>query len=345
MRKIILTLFVGCAVLSCGQDKKAQSEQESSPVGTRVKIAMAEEMSEEQILNYTGVTEPILSVPLSFQLPGEITEINFEEGDHILKGQAIAVLNKTSYQSAYSAALAMQKQAIDAYNRMKSVYDNGSLPEIKWEEVKSKLEQANSAAQIARQNLDNCTITAPFTGIIGTRNIEVGSNAIPGITAFNLISMKTIYARISVPENEINQIEKNQTAKVTLSALGDKKYDGKVLKIGVIANTISKTYEVKIKLENNNLEIKPGMVCTINLPLQNTTSNLLIPIQSAMQDEFQKNYVYVVNKETRKVNRKYVQISGIINNKLCVSSGLKSGDWYVTEGVQKLSNNTIVNFK
>ncbi len=344
MKQLISVLVIGLAVLGCKQKAEVQSSSNESPESIRVAIKIVESQETDGVLYFSGQIEPILTVPLSFKLPAAIANIYVSEGDRVNKGDVLAELDKTMYQSTYNAALAMEKQAEDAYGRLKTVYDNGSLPEIKWEEIKSKLEQANSTAQIAQQNVDNCRILAPISGIVGARNIEVGSNATPGITAFKLISIDEIYARVSVPENEINNIKKGQIAQITLPAIKGKVFEGTVEKVGVVANTISKTYEVKLRINNKNREIKPGMVCNIGLPLNTGPAGILVPVQSVMTDANAVNYVFVVDKENQRVSRRNILTSKFVGNQLFITSGLKPGEWIVVNGVQKLSNNSKVSF-
>lgn len=344
MKQVILTFIIGVLLLSCQQKESAQTNQHKPDDRILVKIQQIKQQQNHVILNYSGVTEPTLTVPLSFQVPGKVAKINFDEGDVVKKGQVIASLDKISYESTYQGALATKAQAQDAYDRLKIVHDKGSLPEIKWHEIQAKLKQASSSAEVAKKNLENCDITSPISGMIGSRSIEVGETATPNITALKVISTKDLYVRVSVADNEINRIQKSQKAEISFSALGGKTVEGTVDKIGVVANTISKTFEVKIKIPNANTEIKPGMTCDINIPLETTSPKLLVPIQSVMQDARNQHYVFVVNKQDQTARRQLVQTSGIINNQLCITSGLKPGDFLVIEGQHKLTDQSKVKF-
>ncbi len=345
MKQIIYLLILCVTVYSCTTKTTAENSVNKEKEGTLVKISQASRQSENFILNYSGLTEPVLTVPLSFQLPGTVEKVLVDEGDQVRKGQVLAILDQTTFQSAYNAALASQTRALDAYERLKKVYDNGSLPEIKWQEIKSQVEQANSSAQIAKKNLENCKILAPVNGTVGSRNIEAGATATPGISVFNIITTNELYARISVPENEINKIKPGQQADVTFPALGEGIYIGEVEKVAVIANTISKTFEVKIRINNPKGELRPGTVCNVNLSLNTgNNTNILVPVQAVQKDAFGKNYLYLVAKNEGIATRREVQTAGIINNQLCITSGLNEGEYYVVEGQQKLSDNSKVNF-
>ncbi|MBN2167033.1 MAG: efflux RND transporter periplasmic adaptor subunit [Marinilabiliaceae bacterium] len=339
-----ITFLVLCSVIlmSCQKSNISSNELSNANNEICVKVTKVSANKTGIELKYSGLIHPEKDVPISFQLPATIEKVMVEEGDLVKKGTHLAQLDKTTFESAYKAALAIQEQAKDAYYRLKKVYDNGSLPEIKWEEVKSKLEQANSAAQIARQNLDNCTLIAPFNGIIGLRNIEEGANAIPGLTAFQLIDIQMVNAKIAIPENEINKIEKGQTAWVYVPALNAKGINGTVDKVSILANKISKTYDVNIIIDNKNCEIKPGMVCNVSLSLPSDKTPIMLPLQSVMQDESGINYVYVIDPSSKKAIRKTITTSGIINNRIGIASGVENDDLIVIDGQHKLNNNTSV---
>jgi RND family efflux transporter MFP subunit len=339
--KIVLillpTLFIACS----GNNGEALKETEEVSNDVKIETALVETQDTTATLNYSGLITPLVSTQLNFQIPGTVELINVNEGDKVRKGDVLAVLDNGSFISSHKAALAMKKQAEDAYNRLKTVYDKGSLPEIQWEDVKSKLQQASSAEQIARNNLKNCKITAPANGIIGSRNIEVGASVLPGITAINLVNINSVYVKISVPENEINRIEKGQLADVVVPAINRNKITGTVDKIGVLANPISKTYEVKIKIDNSELRIKPGMACDVDLLVNNNSNIITVPSQAVIKLSDNKNYVFLVDPNSNIIRKQEVTVGEFYNNSLCILSGLKKGDLIIISGQHKLSKNNI----
>jgi RND family efflux transporter MFP subunit len=295
-------------------------------------------------MNYSGFIEPKVSIPLSFLLPGTVVSVYVEEGDKVSKGQVLAEINKTTANNTYQGTLAALNQAKDAYNRFKSVYDKGSLPEIQMQDIISKLEQAKSANKVAYQNLSNCTLKATESGFIGSRDIEVGSSTIPGNPIIDLVTLDQVYVKISVPENEINKIFKGQKATISIDALGSKEFEGEVEKVGVIANMLSKTYEVKILVPNSNLLIKSGMACDANIKIEQSENKLTMPYRAVIKDENDKNYVFKVNAQAKTVSKQFVELGSFSNNQIEIKSGLSKGDIIVTEGHHQLSENDQVKF-
>ncbi len=340
--QIVAYIIVSILLIGCSTDNKRKTDEfATNNNDVKIETAVVKTQKDTATLNYSGLITPLISTQLNFQLPGTVKSVNVSEGDKVRKGDILATLDNGSFISSHKAALAMKTQAEDAYNRLKTVYEKGSLPEIQWEDVKSKLQQAKSAEQIAKNNLNNCNITAPANGIIGSRNIEVGASVLPGITAINIVDINNLYVKISVPENEINKIEKGQYADVIVPAINRSKIKGEVNKIGVLANPISKTYEVKIRIDNPELRIKPGMACDVNLMVKNNSNVITVPSQAVIKMADNKNYVFMVDPISNIIRRQEVVVGEFYNNNLCILSGLKKGDLIIISGQHKLSKNNI----
>ena len=341
---LILSVVLAVCVTSC-QLKQPEEENIETNKKIRVQTVVVDESEANENLNYSGIIIPSVSTKLSFQMPGSVEKIYVEEGQKVNTGQVLAELNKTSYESSYRAALAMKKQAQDAYDRLHQVYEKGSLPEIKWEDIKTKLEQAKSSEEIAGKNLDNCEIKAPADGFIGSRNIEIGTSVIPGSPVIDLVDINSVFVKISVPENEINKIKKNQTANIIIPAISQEIYKGKVETIGVIANQLSKTYDVKLRVNNGNLTIKPGMVCDVNLTVQAKVQAVVVPVQSLLKDVNNENYVFVVDKKSGIARKVTVEAGEIIHNKVRIINGISVGELIVVNGQHKLKDqqNVVIN--
>ena len=112
--------------------------------------------------NYVGTVEEVVSSSISFQVMGNVERVLVGEGQKVREGQLLAVLDKATLENAYNASAASLRQAEDAYARMRTLHENKSLPDMKWVEVESKLEQARSMERISRKNLEDRNLYAPF---------------------------------------------------------------------------------------------------------------------------------------------------------------------------------------
>ncbi|HEY4785810.1 MAG TPA: efflux RND transporter periplasmic adaptor subunit, partial [Bacteroidales bacterium] len=215
--------------------------------------------------------------------------------------------------------------------------------DIKWIEMETNLEQAKSSLELSKNNLNKCFMYAPVDGVIGRRNIEPGMSSI-SITSspLELVDIKSVYVKIPVPENEISKMKKGIKADVKVSALNDMQFEGLITSINPVADAISRTYEVKILIKNQALELKPGMVCDVSLDISSGKEVLLVPYQSVTIDNVGKSYVYVVDNAQKRVKKQIIETGNFSNENLEVLSGLKQGQVIVKEGKEKLSDNSLI---
>ena len=175
-----------CAILllatGCTSPKKAHT---ADPL--RVGTIVVTPSSDIDAALYVGTIEEETSAALSFPVAGTLARTYADEGQRVQQGQLLAELDPTSARQTFDAAQAALDQAKDACARLKQLYDAESLPEIKWVEAQTRLRQAESAYGIARKNLDDCKLYAPFTGVIGKRQAAAGETVLPGVPAMTLL--------------------------------------------------------------------------------------------------------------------------------------------------------------
>ena len=332
----LLSLLAAC---QHGQNKEILKER-NNPI--KVTTKTVEPVKDNTQLRYSGTIEPSQSVALMFKSAGTVENVYVEEGDFVRKGQPLATVNKTTSQNLYNASKASYDQAKDAYDRLKNVYDKGSLTEIKWVEMETKLKQAESQMLIMRSSLDDCTLRAPDNGMIGRRDVEPGQSAVAISAPFVLVKIDKILVKISVPENEISKISKGMKASFSLSALGDQTFNGTVSKAGIVADRISRTYDVKILADNTGNKIKPGMVCDVILNLNRETVSLVVPYKAVSKDSDGKAFVFVVSPDGTRVIKQNITVGNYRESGIEVLSGLTPGQVIVSAGCEKLSDNSLI---
>ncbi|MBN2802239.1 MAG: efflux RND transporter periplasmic adaptor subunit [Deltaproteobacteria bacterium] len=340
---VLLPVITGAAC--CQQNSKEMPEHNKKPPVVQVNVMKTSLPGEMTKYEYSGMATPHQQTQISFQLMGTISKVFVDEGDYVKKGQKLAVIDKSRYLSTLRAAQAMGDQAQDAYNRLKTVNDKGSLPAIKWEEIVSKLQQAQSYIQISRQNVHDCTIYAPADGTVSSRSIEIGTNVSPNLPVITIVDIDTIDIRISVPENEISQIKKGLAGNVHIGALGPRIFAAEVQKIGVSANPLSKTYEVKLEIQNSDYLIKPGMAADVELEISPELTFPLVPLRALQKRESKEPYLFVVNEKTKKVSKRTVVTGSFFKNSISIKKGVRPGEMAVVDGQQKLKENTSVAFR
>ena len=329
-----LISLVGC------QNSSDARLLENKPVKVKVMQVSALTMNKSQC--FSGTVEEEKSTSLSFSVMGTVKSLPVGVGERVKKGQLIATLDMQSMQSSYNAAKASLEQAKDAHRRMKELYDKGSLPEIKWVEAQSKLRQACALEEIAAKNLKDCKLYAPYSGVIAQKSVDAGQNVVPGMTVAKLISEELMKVKIAVPETEIAHVALQQKAKILVPALGGSTFAGVVMEKGIVANSLSRSYEVKIRIENAGNQLMPGMVTEVELEQAEALSLLVIPASIVQLDEMNQTFVWV--NEGGKASKQTISCGKFTANGVTVTSGLESGDAILVEGQQKVSEGTPISF-
>ena len=337
MKRNLILFAILIAMASC-QQKQEVVKKESASI--RVKVQPVQTVSGLSNLRYSGTVEAAQTIPLTFQSSGTVEQVLVQEGDVVRKGQLLAVVNKADNQSIYNSSLASFQQAKDGYDRLKQVYEKGSLSEVKWVEMETNMKQAESQLQISKNNLDKCNLYAPTGGIVGTRNIEPGQSSISISTPIELVKIETVFVKISVPENEIGKIKKGMTATFTISALENKSFEGSITNVGVVADQFSRTYEVKMKVNNTNLEMKPGMVCDVTLNTSTEKELVVVPYNAVSKDSEGNFFVYVVQPDNQSVKKQIIKLGNYHTSGIGVISGLVPNQAVIVEGKEKLSANS-----
>lgn len=332
--QFLAAVMLTATVVSCG---KQEQQRTLAPVKVEIETVGTSDKTSKR--NYVGVVEEEKSSSLSFATMGTIRSIVVKEGQHVSKGQLIATLDNTSAQNALDAAAAMLHQAEDGYKRMKMLYDKKSLPEVKMVEIESKLQEAKSMYEISKKNLDDCTLYAPFSGVVGECSAEAGENVSPGVPVITLLQTSNVKIRISVPENEISRLTTAASSVITVSALGNKKFDGGAIEKSSAADAIAHSYDARINLSNSTGELLPGMVCSVDIMFdRDATHAIAIPVRAVQESSNGEKFVWkVVGDSVTKCN---VAIGELVGNDIVIKSGLSSGDRIVREGYQKIGQGT-----
>jgi RND family efflux transporter MFP subunit len=333
-KKNVLIILSAAFMMGCS------SKQEKNVAGSLpVKTIIVNETTETGQNTYIGTVEESYGSQISFATMGTVSTVNADEGMAVKKGQILATLDKSTMMNTYEIANSTLSQTMDAYKRMHTLYNKGSLPEIKFIEIQTKLAQAQASERIAKKNLGDCLLRAPFNGYISQRSVDVGNNVAPGVICFKIVKIDQIKVKVSVPEKEISQMHIGMPVSFSVAALGDRKFSGIIKEKGVQANALSHTYEVKIEASNKDHTLLPGMVCSAEININNRDKTIVIPQETVLVDG-EGQYVWVVNGNV--THRRSITTSGVTNNGAVITSGLHDGEQIVIRGINKISEGSKV---
>ncbi len=330
MNKGITILFCGAVLSGCVKIRQ-QEQYEVKPVS--VEVSVLEEIAGLDYRTYVGEIETETEVNVSFALGGKLTRIEVSNGSKVSAGSVIAHVDDKRQRSAVRTAKAQLDQAKDGYDRMKKVWEQGAVAEVKWIEMQSKLEQAQGVYELAMKELNDCVLRSPISGQVDQLNVSVGQQLVPGQRVCAIVGLNDVSVRFSVPETEVSRLSSGQIVEVKVPATGEDILQGTITEIGLSANKLAHSYEVIAVVQNKKEHrLLPGMVCKVRI-LAPRESGVVIPA-ACVQTRPDGQSVWVI--ENGVATRRAIEVSGYMQNGVEVSAGLNAGDTIVVKGYQKL---------
>ena len=204
----------------------------------------------------------------------------------------------------------------------------------------SGLQQAKLAVSMAQQNVDDTVLKAAESGVVARRNAEAGSIAIPGNPVVTLVRTSTVFATVPVPETQVASVSRGQAATVTVGALG-RTLSGRVQEIGVVANPLTRTYDVRVAVQNPDGALRVGMVVEVSLRQEQPGTAIVVPPEAVHLDEAGKPCVFTVDA-AGVVRRRVVDVAGFVGEGTALASGVLAGERVVVSGSPMLADGVTV---
>ena len=328
------------ALLICSCTGKKEQEAKA-PI--RVKTEVASTATSVNGQTYVGMVEEQEATAVSFTGMGVVKRVLVNEGQAVAKGQLIAEMDDTQARNLLSGAEAQMTQANDALERFKMLHDAGSLPEVQWVEIQSKVAQAKSQLDVAKKNLADCRLVAPVSGIIGKKMIGAGETALPSQAVVSILDISSVKVKVAIPEAEIGGISGNTSSIIKVEAIGSSFEGGRIEK-GVQADALTHTYDIRINVVNRERKLLPGMVASVSFDSEKSevkTEQLSMPVTAVQKKADGSLFVWTIEKDST-AHRTTITTGETLGNRIVVTTGISEGERIVTEGYQKLSENTKV---
>ena len=328
------------ALLICSCTGKKEQEAKA-PI--RVKTEVASTATSVNGQTYVGMVEEQEATAVSFTGMGVVKRMLVNEGQAVGKGQLIAEMDDTQARNLLSGAEAQMTQANDALERFKMLHDAGSLPEVQWVEIQSKVAQAKSQLDVAKKNLADCRLVAPVSGIIGKKMIGAGETALPSQAVVSILDISSVKVKVAIPEAEIGGISGNTSSIIKVEAIGSSFEGGRIEK-GVQADALTHTYDIRINVANRERKLLPGMVASVSFGSEKSevkTEQLSMPVTAVQKKADGSLFVWTIEKDST-AHRTTITTGETLGNRIVVTTGISEGERIVTEGYQKLSENTKV---
>ncbi|MVT08719.1 efflux RND transporter periplasmic adaptor subunit [Chitinophaga tropicalis] len=336
--RILLSLIVPLFA-ACDTTKEQAKNEADTALNVSVHTLAGQQLSNE--ISLSGTVEGKTTVKLGFMVPGKVEFISSKEGEPVSKGQLLARLEPTNYSLAKQLADVQLNSVTDEYKRLELMHKKGSVSESDFSKISSSLQQAGLQQKLETKNLADTRLYSPLTGVLLSKQTEVGEVIAAGTPLFIVADIQKIIVSAYIPEGELHQVNIGQPAEISISAL-KKTFNGTVTEVGAVADATSRAFMIKIEVENTGLQIRPGMIAEARMKGTGSSQGITVPAECVIRDLDNQSYVYVVDKEQHKAFKRKVSLGRMMDNKIQVMNGLAAGETIITSGQSKLSDGATI---
>lgn len=331
-------LFTGCGggdesqAHGAGGGKPGNGKPAQPPIPVAVQSAKAGPISSYYAATATLSAEK--QAEILARVSGVIGRLAVEEGDHVTAGQVLLEIDNAEYQYRLDQAEANAADLAAKVERLEKMRSQDLVSPEEFETLKSNLKASQAEAGLARTNLSYTRVTAPFTGRIVTRHIDLGANVNTGTPLFVLADFNPLLARVHVPAKEFNKLKQDQAVDLVLESNGER-MRGRIKLISPTIDPASGTIKVTIEVHDYPTGTRPGDFAQVSIVTERREQRTLVP-KIALVSDREERVVYVYQDST--AARRVVEVGFEDDSNAEILAGVEVGERVVTKGQRSLKD-------
>lgn len=337
----VLALLFGYNLIREHMVKSYLAANKPPPVSVTYETVATSTMP--QFLTAVGSITAVHQVSVSPEVDGAVTRILFKAGATVKKGELLVQLNDAPEQGELNAMRAQQRLAQVALERQRHLIDSGFVAQAQLDQAQSQFDAAAANTTRLQALIAQKAIKAPFDGVLGVREIEVGQYLKAGSTVTSITQPSPLYVNFTLPEQAQPRVDVGQDVTFTVDAHGDRSFTAKIAVIDPQVTAETRTVKVQAIAENPDGILASGMFANVNVIMPPKTGTLTVP-ETAIDYTVGGAFVYVIREETNpdtkatvlKVHRTAIEAGERQGNRVAVTSGLNAGDRIVSAGQIRL---------
>jgi membrane fusion protein (multidrug efflux system) len=306
----------------------------------------------QNYLSSVGTLQAVNGTDLSSEASGIVTEIHFDSGQDVKKGDVLVTLDTAVEQAQLQNDIAQVALAQINYNRSQTLLKKNVLSQSQYDTNAAQLDEAKASMAATQARIAQKTIRAPFDGKIGIRQINIGQFVSAGTTMVTLQALDPLYVQFNLPEIYLAELYNSQPIEVTVnSESGNQVYKGTITAINAKVNQATRNILVEATIPNTDAKLYPGMFAQVKIFLKQKNNVITLP-QTAISYSLHGDSVFILKPDKRHKEsdgsrvlhafRQYVKVGETRGDEVTVTDGLQAGDKVVTSGQLKLQNGTHV---
>ncbi|MDH3254645.1 MAG: efflux RND transporter periplasmic adaptor subunit [Acidobacteriota bacterium] len=301
-----------------------------------IEVAVVERRDISSYIETNGILEAENEVDIVARMSGPLVALQAEEGMTVRRGRLLARIDDMDVRSSVEIARVALEEARLNHERAKKLHDTRLISPEEFEQATTRLETAEAQYENNRILLGYTEITAPFSGRIVSRYVDLAQQVSPGTALFRISDFDPLLCPIQVPERELRRLEVGQDAYVTVEAWPGARFAARVLRISPVIDAATGTIKVTLDVTPDE-RLRPGMFARVFLETERRTGTLVIP-KAALSLESLGDTVYVAAGSV--AQRRDVTLGFREGDFVEVVAGLADGERVVVVGQDGLSDGT-----
>ncbi len=330
-----MTLFY---LFAWNPQKQEQQQNQRPPIPVRIEVVSLGEFVDS--IEALGTTFAREAVNITAKDSGLVNEVHFKDGELVKKGHILITLRNDEEKAKVQEAETTLAENRRQLERLLNLKKNQATARSAFEEQESRVKESEAKLNVAKAQLNELIIRAPFDGVLGIRKVSPGSLVSPGTLISTLDDLEIIKVDFSVPETFLSSLSTGQTILANSSAWPDNPFQGVVTNISSRIDAVTRAVNIRAELDNADKKLRPGMLLTIAL-IKNQSSSMMVP-ETALLPIESKQFIYKI-QNTDSVSKIEVIIGRRKPGKVEILKGISVGDKIVYEGVLRLQNGSKVN--
>jgi membrane fusion protein (multidrug efflux system) len=315
------------------------------PPPTTVTSATVQKGDWQPMLSAVGSINPVQGAMISAELAGTVSEINFQSGTLVKKGDVLLKLDASAEQAQLRSAQAEAALAKADYERARDLAARKVISPAELDAASAKYAQKKAAAENIQSIIDKKEIRAPFDGAAGIRTVNPGEMVNVGRALVSLQALDQVFFDFALPQQQLADVKPDLPVKVTTDAIPDREFDGKLTAINSSVDPATRNVSLQATVDNADHALRPGMFGRVKVLLPQTKATLFIPATAVSYAPF-GNSVFVIEKkhddqtgkDTLILRQQFIRTGETRGDFVAVTEGLKEGDVVVSTGVFKMRN-------
>jgi membrane fusion protein, multidrug efflux system len=319
------------------------------PPPTTVTSAVVKKGDWQPMLTAVGSISPVQGATISAELAGTVSDIEFESGARVKKGDVLMKLNPSAEEAELRSAQADLELAKSDFDRAKDLANRKVISKAELDTAQAKFLQKKAAVDNMQSIINKKVIRAPFDGIAGIRSVNRGQMVKEGEPLVSLQTLDQVFVDFSLPQQDLSKVKVGLPVKLTTDAIPGREFDGILTAVNSAIDSATRTVSLQATLNNSDHALRSGMFARVSVILPQKNPTLYVPATSVVYAPYGDS-VFVIEKqhnektkqESLVLRQQFIRTGETRGDFVSVTKGLKEGQQIVSTGAFKLRNGTTV---